>query len=401
MIEEFVRTQIKLVSYINPSFKRYLYPTINWKERCLGILGARGVGKTTLMLQYYKETFTDPKDCLYVSCDDLSLPSIGLRNLAEEFYSYGGDTLILDEIHKYPNWSQELKNIYDSHPEKRIIFSGSSMLDIIRGKYDLSRRVVTYKLQGLSFREYLNLDSSLDIRKYRLADILAEHGEIAQGLSRDVKVLRQFKNYLAYGYYPYFLEGKDIYAQKIVNALEKVLYEDIPSVYPLKSSAIPVLKKIVYLVATSHPFVPNMERISSAVEVSKEYVYYYLDYLEKAGVFRLLHSQAKGFGLLRKPEKIYMDNPNLVCALSPQEAFNQGALRECFFVNQLGLEHEVNYPASRIGDFVVDGKYMFEVGGKGKGTDQIKTEKNAYLACDGIEFGYGVKIPLYLFGLLY
>lgn len=401
MIEELIKFHLAKASEIKTDFKRYLYEEINWKERLLGIIGARGVGKTTLILQYYKEHYDSPEDCLYVSCDNIGVLSHGLFEIAKEFFTLGGKVILLDEIHKYPNWSQELKNIYDSFPNKQIIFSGSSSLNIIKGKFDLSRRAVVYQLIGLSFREFLKVEKGLAIKRFNLEEILKDHLKISTQIVAQISPLKYFRKYLQYGYYPFYLEGRETYAQKVNNVIEKVVYEDIPSVFPMKQSSLPILKKIIYLVSTSQPFSPNIQKISSALGVSKEYVYLYLEYLTSASLFNSLFPQGAGFRLIRKPSKIYLENPNLFYALSEKEklAFAIGAIRECFFLNQLKKDNKVAYPKK--GDFLVNDKYLFEIGGKNKTPSQIVNEKNAFLAVDGIEIGFKNKIPLYLFGFLY
>lgn len=401
MLEEFIKIHLNLIRNTKTGFKRYLYKRINWGDRLIGITGFRGVGKTTLMLQYFMENFENPEDCLYISCDNIKLIGEGLFSSVSTFFDSGGKVIILDEIHKYPNWSMELKNLYDSYPEKKIIFSGSSTLELVKGKYDLSRRAVIYRLAGLSFREYLELFKNVHIKEQQLDNILKSHVKIASNIGKDVSVLRYFRSYLKEGYYPFLIEGSDSYGQKVLNALEKVLYEDIPAVYQIRPSAVPILKKLIFLVGTSQPFVPNIERIGAILNISKEYTYYYIDYLEKAGIFNLLFPDAYGIKLLRRPEKIYLENPNIFYAVSELvgASCSLGAVRECFFVNQLRNDFRISY--SKSGDFSVGRKYVFEVGGGGKGFKQITDEKNSYLVCDDILMGYKNKIPLYLFGLLY
>jgi predicted AAA+ superfamily ATPase len=401
MLEELIRIHLAKVAEIKSDFQRYLYKQINWKERLIGIIGARGVGKTTLILQYYKENYKTPEDCLYISCDNVMVISEGLLNIAKNFFALGGKALLLDEIHKYPSWSQELKNIYDSFPNKQIVFSGSSSLDIIKGKYDLSRRAVIYQLIGLSFREYLRLELGLNIERLDLEEILRDHARIAARIIAKIPVLKYFKKYLQFGYYPFYLEGMDSYYQKINNVIEKIVYEDIPSVFPIKLSSVPVLKKIIYLIATSQPFSPNIERMSSALRVSKEYIYLYLDYLSSAGLFNSLYPTGVGFRMIRKPSKIYLENPNLSYTLGEKERLPlaTGAIRECFFLNQVGKDHRISYPKK--GDFLVDEKFIFEIGGKNKGSLSIKGKTKSFLALDDLEIGFKNRIPLYLFGFLY
>jgi predicted AAA+ superfamily ATPase len=401
MIEEIIKLQLTKALEIKTDFKRYIYEEINWRERLIGIIGARGVGKTTLMLQYFKERYDSPEDCLYVACDNIAVLSKGLFNIASEFFTLGGKIMLLDEIHKYPNWSQELKNIYDSFSNKQIVFSGSSSLNIIKGKFDLSRRSVVYKLTGLSFREFLKLEKAYDMKKLSLKEVVKHHLKISTEIVSKIPIVKYFKKYLQYGYYPFYLEGLAGYSQKINNVVEKVVYEDIPSIFPLRQSSIPILKKIIYLVATSQPFSPNIQRMSSALGVSREYMYLYLDYLTSAGLFNSIYPRGAGFRLVRKPSKIYLENPNLFYALGERERLvvETGAIRESFFLNQLNKDHKLVYPKK--GDFLVDNQYLFEVGGREKGAKQIVDYKNSFLAADNLEIGIKNKIPLYLFGFLY
>jgi uncharacterized protein len=401
MINDLVKIHLNITSTVSTDFKRYLYDQIKWDQRLIGIIGGRRVGKMTLLLQYYKMHFTTPEDCLYISCDFVNILNKGLYSIVEEFFQLGGKVVLLDEIHKYQNWSQELKNIYDAFPNKKIVFSGSSSLDIIKGKSDLSRRAVIYHLAGLSFREFLILENQLFDKPYTLDEILKNHMLLSSKILKKTPVLKYFKKYLQHGYYPYYLEGVDSYTQKTFNALEKIMYEDIPSVFSVRQGTVYILKKLLNLIAISQPFVPNIERIASALGISREYVYVYLGFLTKAGLLNCIFSKGTGFRLIRKPEKIYLENTNLIYTLGENEKlpFEIGAIRECFFVNQLKKDNSISY--SEKGDFFVNKKYLFEIGGKQKGFKQIKDTYNGYIVADDIEVGYKNKIPLYLFGLLY
>lgn len=401
MIDELIEIHTSSTSNIPACFKRYLYDEINWESRMIGIIGARGVGKTTLILQYYKEYFNNHEDCLYLSCDNIRVLSLGIFNIAQEYFKLGGRVLLLDEIHKYPNWSLELKNIHDAFPLKKLVFSGSSSLNIIKGQYDISRRSTMYTLNGLSFREYLNIEKGLELKPYSLENIIKENNKISLSISKKLPVLKYFKKYLEHGYYPFYLEEPTTYSQKLLQVLEKIIYEDIPSVFNLKQTSMPILKKMIFLIASSQPFVPNIKSISSSLGISREYVYLYIDYLYKAGIFSLLFSKGTGLKLIRKPAKIYLNNTNLFYALEKKEktSIQIGSVRECFFLNQLENKYKIFYP--EIGDFIVDNKYLFEIGGKTKDFMQIKNIKDSYIASDNIEVGFKHKIPLYLFGLLY
>lgn len=401
MLGEFVELQIENARSVDMAFKRYLFGQINWNARLVGIVGARGTGKTTLLLQYYKEHFSSPEECLYITADHVRVAALGLFEIASDFFKMGGKVFIIDEVHKYPDWTREVKNIYDSFPKAKIIVSGSSTTAVIQGKHDLSRRIMLYTLRGLSFREYLELELHEKLDAYALNDIIGKHVKIASSLIRIPNILKHFNDYLNHGHYPFYLEGKDEFPSKLGNVIEKIISSDIPAIYGLKPSSIHFLRKLIYLVATSQPFIPNVERISGQLGLSKEYVYNYLDYLEEAHLFSFLHKNEQGLKLVRKAQKIYLENPNLFHAILGKTGFRSeiGAVRESFFVNQLAGVHRIHVGDQN--DFVVDGEYDFEIGGRQKGSEQLRGKKNAVIAADGIEVGTKNKIPLWLFGFLY
>jgi len=400
MLEELFEIQVRLAARVPRKFKRFLFHEINWEARCIGIVGARGVGKTTLVLQYYAENFPSLEECLYLSADHILVVGYGLYRIAKEFFfSLGGKVIIFDEIHKYPSWSQELKNIYDSFPDKKIIFTGSSSLHILKEKADLSRRTVIYELPGLSFREFLSLVGNRDVNSLSLEEILRDHVRIASEISSQVVIKKRFKEYLKYGYYPFFVEGISDYESKLLNAVEKIFYEDIPSIWKIKPGNIPVLKKFLWLIASSSPFEVNVEKLSRELRISKEYVYIYLEALERSGLIKTIYPLQRGYRIIRKPSKVYLDNPNLYTLFSgPSLSPEIGYLRECFFVNQVAFRYPLRL--AHRGDFVING-HLFEVGGKSKTKKQIKNEKSVFLVLDDMEIGIGLKIPLYLFGFLY
>lgn len=383
------------------TFKRYLYNEIDWGSRCICIAGARGTGKTTILLQYLTEEFNNPEKCLYISADHIDVSARGLYRIAEDYFAYGGEVLIIDEVHKYPSWQVEIKNIIDTFRTKKIIISGSSSLDLKRGKADLSRRFAYYDLMGLSFREYLKLKEKMEIGVLKLENILQYHGKITRDITSDKPILRLFEKYINSGYYPFIMEGEAVYLQKVMNVIEKVFYEDIAIIGNLKKGSIQVLKKLLWIVATSVPFTVNIERLSRELGTAKEYIYLYLDYLEDAGMLNSVHSEGKGLKLARKPAKLYLENTNLLAAVggSLKAISDIGTVRETFFVNQLKQGHKIRYSSK--GDFVIDDSHLFEIGGKDKGFLQLQNAKNSFVAADNIESGFGRKIPLYLFGFLY
>ena len=401
MVEELFEIQIRLTSKVPLQFQRFLFDKINWNARCIGIVGARGVGKTTMVLQYYLRNFQTPEDCLYFSADHILVAGTGLYNIAREFFAFGGQVLIIDEIHKYPDWSTELKNIYDSYPDKKIIFTGSSSLHIMKEKADLSRRAVMHTLPGLSFREFLALSGQYSTAPVSLHSLLHDHVQLATRMVSKFPALKLFRNYLEYGYYPFFVEGTADYMNKLSNAIEKVFYEDIPAIWNIKPGKIVNLKKLAWLIASSQPFEPNIDKISRELRISKEYVYIYLEALERSGITRSIFLKHRGFRSVRKPAKIYLNNPNLYALFTGKRGMQpeRGAIREAFFLTQACQNYHV-YMAHK-GDFQIE-NYIFEVGGAGKQTGQIRDAgERGYLLVDNMEVGAGRKIPLYLTGLLY
>ncbi len=401
MLEELFYLHNKTVENVPLEFKRYLYEEIDWKGQALCVSGPRGVGKTTLLLQHYHEVYGDVEKCLYLSADNVEVAAHGLLNAAKEYFKYGGEALIIDEIHKYPSWQIEIKNIIDTFKGKKVLFSGSSSLELQEGKADLSRRVVYYHLKGLSFREYLELKAKIKISAYRLPEVLDKHVKIAQEVSGGRTILKYFQEYLVSGYYPFFMEGEKTYLSRVLNIIEKVLYEDVAVIGGVRGANIRVIKRILWLIATSSPFFVNIEKMGRELKISKEYLYQYLEYLESAGLMIALRPGGKGYKPLRKPEKIFIENPNLLSAIhhSLMSESEKGVVRETFFANQ--TRGMISLALPDVGDFLVDGKYVFEIGGKDKNSKQIKGLKNAWIAADRIEIGHGNKIPLYLFGLLY
>lgn len=397
--------QTKLLNKINLDKKRYLYEKINWNLKSIGILGQRGLGKTTMMLQYIKENFSQTNNALYVSLDNPYMQSLSLFEFAKEFEQLGGEVLFVDEVHKYENWSTHIKNIYDALT-LRVVFSGSSILQISQQNSDLSRRSIIYTLENLSFREYLELCDIYKFDSFCLEDILQNHLAIATEITKHIKPLMHFKEYLQYGAYPFILEDKDSYHQKIVQMINLILETDLPYINNIDISQIVKLKKLLYLLATNVPFIPNITDIAKATNISRPKVYDYLEYLERAKVINSLKSKEKGYNIMAKPEKLFMQNTNISYAIT--STIDIGSAREAFFVNQIknALFSQTRLFDDRIfgakkGDFLVDDKYTFEVGGKNKDFSQIKDVDNSFLAIDDIEIGYKAKIPLWMFGFLY
>ena len=382
-------------------FERYLKGQIDWNNRLIAVTGARGTGKTTMLLQHIKEQFgCNPQDVLFVSLDNIYFSTHNLYTLAEEFFSFGGKELFLDEVHKYSNWAQEIKNIYDDFPKLKIVFTGSSMLQIFKADADLSRRIRHYKLFGMSFREFLIFDGLLQHSQgaFSLEEILENHVSIAQQLLKEITPLPAFQKYLQYGYYPYYQEDTNGYPERILQTFNTIIESDLPSIENIDFYSINRIKKLFYILSEMIPFTPNISQLSQMVDVTRQSLMNYLLLLEKAHAVLLLKKEATGIRQMVKPEKIYLQNTNYNYALS-KELPEIGNIRESFFFNQLQQKHNVTYTDKT--DFCIDGKYYFEIGGKNKTSRQIKDINSGYLALDGITTGYRNEIPLWLFGFLY
>jgi hypothetical protein len=380
--------------------KRYLYHEINYNQRFIGIVGARGVGKTTVILQYLKENYNNPALALYVSADNIHVNAIGLSEIVEEHHRNGGNVIAIDEIHKLKNWAQEVKSIYDSYPEMRIIISGSSAFQIKTQGYDLSRRLVYYTLQGLSFREFILFKTGHASSALSINDILEKHTEIATEINNNINVFPLFREYIQSGYYPFWQEGKDEYPIKIENIINKILYEDIPSAYPIKYDAIRQLKRFLYIVATSNPFQINVTELARELHITRVSLYEYLDFLDQSFVIHRFWKNSRGKAFQRKPEKLFLSNTNIIHYLQPQAFLhNKGLMRETFFANQFSSKNKL-YTAPKA-DFEDSNNNQFEIGGKSKKSNQLDSHTNGYLVLDDITIGVGNKIPLYLFGYLY
>ena len=372
---------------------------VNWNARLIGIKGARGVGKTTLLLQYLKINFTDNRALtLYVSLDSFAFRGKTLLGLADEFVRNGGKHLFLDEVHKYPNWAQELKNIYDDYPELQIVFTGSSLLEILNSRADLSRRVVIYHMQGLSFREFIMLETGIYFTPLTLESILKDHLHLAGLINAKIKVFPHFEKYLKQGYYPFYREELDLYEQRVEEVINMMLEIELPLLRGMDIGLVPKIKQLLVIISESVPFVPNIVNLSQKIEIHRTTLMSYLFYLQELGLTYHLLKEARGSVRLQKPAKIYLENTNLMYVLSSFSA-NRGNVRETFFANQVGYKHKISFHEKT--DFLVDNTYAFEIGGKDKSKKQITGIENAYIVSDEIEYGYQNKIPIWLFGFLY
>ncbi len=406
MLEPFFTTSQRLINRVETAFVRFLAAQIDWRQPLIVLVGMRGVGKTTLLLQHLKAL---PRNQgLYISSDDVNLSGIRLVDIAEEFTTkFAGKTLVLDEIHKYPNWNQELKNISDLYPDFKVVASGSSSLDILKGQFDLSRRSLVYELPHLSLREFINLSLGMNLPAYTLSAVLERHPDLAAEMEKElqnknVTALERFNHYIVFGSYPYF-QNKDVFDfhRQVVNAVNKVIYEDISSSFNTSAQAAPTLQRLLNPLTSGEPFEPNVEATARNLGIAKETTYNYLDYLEKSGIIRYLNPSGRGARAVRKPAKIYLANPTLYNALGQIKGLEvkRGTLRESFFLSQLQSLHKVTAHEAR--DFIIHTKpaITIEVGGKNK-SRQVLTE-HSYLALDDLSYGLRQTIPLWFFGFLY
>lgn len=383
---EYMENQL---AHISSDFKRYQYNRINWENRMLALVGPRGVGKTTLFLQRIREKH-QRGEALYVSADHLYFATHSLLEVADAFYKQGGAYLFVDEVHKYPGWSRELKNIYDAYPTMHVYFTGSSILDIEKGEADLSRRAPRYEMQGLSFREFLKIRYDIDAPVLSLEQILSNNVSVP-GVEHPLPL---FEEYLRAGYYPFGIDAD--FQMELRQVITRTLEQDIPTYVQMTLATGRKLLKLMVVVSELVPFKPNMSDLGKRIQVSRNNIEEYLAYMEKAGMIALLKTGASGLGALGKIEKVYLDNPNILFNLC--DACSAGTLRDTFFFNQMRVNQLVT--SSKISDFEIEGK-TFEVGGPGKGQSQIKDVPDGYIAKDGIEYGYGNVVPLWAFGLNY
>lgn len=397
-MEALINKSQRLLATVADRYQRTLLRPINWQWQLNGVVGARGTGKTTLLLQQLRILRQAGNNILYATLDDSYFTDNRLYDVATTFYQQGGQYLFLDEVHKYPSWSRELKNLYDTIPELKITFSGSSVIELTLQEVDLSRRALFYELPGLSFREYLLLAQGIALSPVALPELLTGHVAIASDLLAQFRPVEQFKQYLQHGYYPYFTEKERDYQLTLEQTLQLVVEIDmkyLPGFDPTKSRK---LLQLLRVIAASAPFKPNISKLSERIGIHRNTLIHYLHYLEKARLIRLLHVPDKDISVLQKPDKIFLNNTNLMEVLQPTQA-NVGSVRETFFASQLSSKHTLHL--HRQADFTVDHRYVFEVGGKNKQQQQIAGLPDAYLAVDDLEVGHDRRIPLWLFGMLY
>lgn len=389
----------RLLGGIEHRFKRGLSYQINWDARGICIEGARGTGKSTLMLQHIKENLPI-EETLYVSLDDLYFKEHPLPDVAERFYGQGGRYLFLDEVHKYDDWQTAVKNIYDFYPEMKLVVSGSSILALQKSRADLSRRLLRYQLPELSLREYISLKHAIELPVIALNDLLQNHSTIAGLMQQKVaSPLKALKEYVSYGAYPFFIEGEQDYFMRISQLINVIIDYDLPEAKAIEISTQAKLKQLLYIISTAVPFKPNITKLADKIGTSRIRLLEMLNVLEQAQLIHNLRSSVHGVSLLNKPEKIFLHNTSLIAALAEGKP-DIGNMRETFFLSQLhNAGAIVTYPTSA--DFCVNDKYLFEIGGKSKSAVQLNDHKNGYVVPDDIEYGSGNRIPLWLFGFLY
>jgi len=386
--------QLNYLRVLKSSYKRYIHKEIDFFQKMIGIIGARGVGKTTFLLQHFQEHDLPLSKKLYFSADAIEIDS--LFEIAYDFSKEGGELLIIDEIHKYKNFEIELKKIYDML-ELQVIFSGSSALQLDNAKGDLSRRAILYHMKGLSFREFIELKSSIELQTFSLEELFINHEEIAYKISSELKVFEYWQEYLKMGYYPFYFENKGSYLLRLQETINTVIEVDIPSIFPIEYEKIINLKKLVKFVCESKPFKINIKELSVKIGTSDYHTLYkYMEYLKRGKILNLLRAKTKGDNIFTKPDKLYLANTNLHYAYCQNVEI--GTIREVFFMSMFD-DDSLSVPTK--GDFLINDKYLVEIGGKDKTFKQIKDIPNSFVVSDNIEIGHGNKIPLWLFGFLY
>lgn len=406
MLEDFFQLSQNYILNYQQEYVRYFLKTQSLSNRFSIISGQRGIGKTTAIIQYLQQHYSNlyTTKALYIQADHFLLGNHSLYEIADLFVKMGGELLCIDEIHKYPNWSKELKSIHDTFRELKLLVSGSSALEIHKGSHDLSRRALVYRMKGMSFREFIELKLNIELESCNLEEIMSEHQPTAQSIMdrlshKKEKILPLFKEYLEVGYYPYYFEynNKDQFYMALEQNIHTTIESDLLAIYPsLTGNSIKKLKFLLKVISASVPFTPDMKKLKTIIGVGDERTLKnYLKYLEDAGLIKMLMKSSKGLSSMEKPEKIYLDNTNLLFT----SKVDIGTVRETFFMNQLSNKHHIIAPKS--GDFLVDETFTFEVGGKNKSFKQIKDMNHSFVASDEIERGFGNRVPLWLFGFLY
>lgn len=386
-----------LLQKFDISYQRYFFDRVNFDEKLIGVLGDRGIGKTTFLLQYLKNSPLKLNQKLYINAEYIGISNKKLFEIAKEFSITGGKLLVIDEIHKLDNFETDLKLIYD-YLDLKVIFSGSSALKLEHSKADLSRRAVLYRFQGLSFKEFLELKLDKSFSNFSLEELIKNHIEIAYSLNSEFKPLEYFKEYLEYGYYPFYFDTpKENFYIRLNETINTTIEFDLSHIFNIEPKFTIKLKQLVSLICQSKPYELNLSKLAQKIGINRNTLYQYIYYLGRGNLFNIIYSKTKGDTIFSKPQKLYLANTNLNFAYSNQSEI--GTIRETFFANQLKERYDVLYPS--FGDFLVDDKYIFEIGGKNKTFEQIKDIENNFIVADDIEIGSNNKIPLWLFGFLY
>ena len=388
-----------LISQTTTKIVREQMKSIDWEKQLVSIRGSRGVGKTTLMRQYIKQKYgANAGEALYCVMDNLYFTNHTLLDTAEQFHLMGGKHLFLDEVHKYPTWSKEIKEIIDLWPDMKITFTGSSPLQILNADADLSRRVLSYEMSGLSFREYLRFYKHIELPVYSLDDVLTNADDICDEVCKVCHPQPLFEEYLRVGYYPFYDDDEQEYYSRIENVVSFIIDQEMTQFCGVDTAYTRKLKAMMLFLVNNVPYDVNIAKLSSYLELNKTTVLSYLSSMQRAELLHLLYADNKSVTKMQKPDKIYVQNPNMLCALSSN--LNVGTLRECFVVNQLSVSHAIEYGKTQ-GDFLIDGQITVEVGGQDKSFNQIADIPNSYILADSMEFPIGKKLPLWIVGLLY
>lgn len=399
-METLFAKQDRLLMLTSTEIIRTIMHKINWDAQLIGIRGPRGVGKTTLMLQYIKQHYkVYQRDVLYCTLDSVYFSNHTLLELVDTFYKNGGKHLFLDEVHKYPTWSKEIKEIYDMYPDLRVVFCASSLLNIMNADADLSRRCIPYEMQGLSFREFLLFYKQLDLPIYTLEEVLTSPEDLCSKVNAVCRPLPYFKEYLQYGYYPFYLKNQMDYYISIEQVTNFIIETELPQLCGVDVANVRKIKALLGILATSVPFEVDISKLSTTIGIHRNTVIEYLNNLNRAKLLQLLYADLLSLKKMQKPDKIYLDNPNLLYAIASRPVKIETA-RETFVVNQLSCDNVVEY-GKKTGDFKVNGLYTLEVGGEGKTYDQIANVPDSYILADGIETPYRCKLPIWVVGFLY
>ena len=399
MMEQLFKKHRMFISQVDMSIVREIVDKINWQKQLVAIKGSRGVGKTTLMRQYIKKTYgVQPGKALYCVMDSIYFTTHSLLDMAEKFYMMGGEHLFLDEVHKYPTWSKEIKEINDLYPNLKVMFTGSSLIQILNADADLSRRVLSYTMEGLSFREFLHFYKGIQLPIFSLQEILQDPDSICDKVNEVCRPQQMFEEYLRVGYYPFYDGNETEYYSRIENVINFIVEQEMPLFCGVEPAFTRKMKAMLLFLASNLPYEVNIAKLASYLELNKSTVLSYLSSMQRAELLHLLYADNKSVTKMQKPDKIFLHNTNMLFALAQDSVI--GTIRECFVVNQLAVNHTVEYGKS-VGDFKIDGKITFEVGGHDKSFDQIANVPDSYILADSMEYPIGKKLPIWLVGMTY